>query len=89
MKVLEQVNKTLKWSKSDKTIQFSTSVEVRPGNVRPLVSPLARNLENRSKDFGQTWSEVKEDVDKTLKWSKSDKTIQFSTSVEVRPLNVS
>ena len=29
MNVLEQVNKTLKWSKSDKTIQFSTSVELR------------------------------------------------------------
>ena len=25
----------------------------------PCVRVLARNLENRSKDFGQTWSEVK------------------------------
>ena len=28
-------------------------------SVSPLVSPLARNLENRSKDFAETWSEVK------------------------------
>ena len=41
------------------TLQFSTSVEVRPGNVGPSVCPCAPDLGNGSKDFANFWSEVR------------------------------
>ena len=41
------------------TLQFSTSVEVRPGNVSVSVSPFGKVTENRAKDFDETWYEVK------------------------------
>ena len=41
------------------TLQFSTSVELRPGNVTLLVSQSAPDLDNRSKDFANFWSEVR------------------------------
>ena len=42
------------------SLQFSTLVELEPGKVvRPCVCPSTFFPGNRSKDFFETWSEVK------------------------------
>ena len=54
-----------------RTLQFSTSVEVRPGVVRPW-SP---DLSNRSMDFANFWSEV------TFRNSKNTDRALFSKKI--------
>ena len=41
-------------------LQFSTLVELEPGNVRVSVCPSALFPGNRAKDFAETWHDVKE-----------------------------
>ena len=60
-KKVTKFDRKLKLRKSDRTLQFSTSVEVRVGIVvllvRWLVSWLTLFPENRSKDFDETWQD--------------------------------
>ena len=62
-KEVKEFDRILTLRKSERTLQFSTSVEVRLGVVSSLVRPSVRLslfLENRSKDFYETWKLVRD-----------------------------